>query len=96
MLLVIEISSVLLSMAAFRWRPVRQGKDGDGTEEVRSEAADGPPQAFSVMAHSRSVTSNSPHYRDQTKLFSAGKWVTGRFTEDQLAASPELQIKVLN
>lgn len=58
--------------------------------------ADGPPQAFSVMAYSQSADPSSPHYADQTKLFSAGKWVTERFTEDQIAASPELRIKVLN
>ncbi|MGW2014913.1 penicillin acylase family protein [Streptomyces sp. NPDC001927] len=58
--------------------------------------ADGPPQALSVMAYSQSANPNSPHYADQTKLFSAGKWVTERFTEEQIAASPELRIKVLN
>ncbi|MGW0464833.1 penicillin acylase family protein [Streptomyces sp. NPDC003027] len=58
--------------------------------------ADGPPQAFSVMAYSQSADPNSPHYADQTKLFSAGTWVTERFTEDQIAASPELRVKVLN
>ncbi|MEU9375041.1 penicillin acylase family protein [Streptomyces sp. NPDC048255] len=58
--------------------------------------ADGPPQAFSVMAYSQSADPNSPHYSDQTKLFSAGQWVTERFTEEQIAASPELQIKVLD
>ncbi|MEN8652467.1 penicillin acylase family protein [Streptomyces sp. 21So2-11] len=64
-------------------------------QQVRFTAA-GPPQALSVMAYSQSANANSPHYADQTKLFSAGKWVTERFTEDQIAASPELQIKVLN
>ncbi|MFD3945123.1 penicillin acylase family protein [Streptomyces sp. NPDC058579] len=58
--------------------------------------ADGPPQALSVMAYSQSADPNSPHHTDQTKLFSAGKWVTERFTEEQIAASPELRIKVLN
>ncbi|WP_456115046.1 penicillin acylase family protein [Streptomyces apocyni] len=58
--------------------------------------ADGPPQAFSVMAYSQSANPNSPHYADQTKLFSDGKWVTARFTEDQIAAAPELRTKVLN
>ncbi|MBT2489621.1 penicillin acylase family protein [Streptomyces sp. ISL-96] len=58
--------------------------------------ADGPPQASSVMAYSQSANPNSPHYADQTKLFSAGTWVTERFTEDQIAASPELRTKVLN
>nr|WP_078859886.1 penicillin acylase family protein [Streptomyces sp. NRRL F-2747] len=38
---------------------------------------------------------NSPHQADQTRLFSAGRWVTERFTEDQIAASTALEIKVL-
>ncbi|WP_406187021.1 penicillin acylase family protein [Streptomyces sp. NBC_01006] len=58
--------------------------------------ADGPPQASSVLAYSQSANPNSPHYADQTKLFSAGQWVTERFTEDQIAASPALEIKVLS
>ncbi|MFE4857764.1 penicillin acylase family protein [Streptomyces sp. NPDC056670] len=58
--------------------------------------ADGPPQASSVLAYSQSANPNSPHYADQTKLFSAGQWVTERFTEDQIAASPVLETKVLD
>ncbi|RCH67815.1 penicillin acylase family protein [Streptomyces sp. SDr-06] len=57
--------------------------------------ADGPPQASSVLTYSQSADPSSPHFADQTKLFSAGQWVTERYTEDQIAASPELQIKVL-
>jgi acyl-homoserine-lactone acylase len=58
--------------------------------------ADGPPQSSSVLAYSQSANPNSPHYADQTKLFSAGGWVTERFTEDQIAASPALEVKVLD
>ncbi|MFG2640522.1 penicillin acylase family protein [Streptomyces sp. NPDC048370] len=58
--------------------------------------AEGPPEAYSVMAYSQSADPTSPHYADQTRLFSAGRWVTERFTEEQIAASPHLRIKVLN
>ncbi|MFI6051077.1 penicillin acylase family protein [Streptomyces violascens] len=58
--------------------------------------ADGPPETSSVLAYSQSANPNSPHYADQTKLFSAGQWVTERFTEDQIAASPALEVKVLD
>ncbi|MET3984357.1 penicillin acylase family protein [Streptomyces sp. PvR034] len=61
-----------------------------------SFTADGPPRASSVLAYSQSANPNSPHYADQTKLFSAGRWVTERFTEDDIAASPELEVKVLD
>jgi len=58
--------------------------------------ADGPPQASSLLTYSQSADPTSPHYADQTRLFSAGQWVTDRYTEDQIAASPVLEIKVLN
>ncbi|MET8627137.1 penicillin acylase family protein [Kitasatospora sp. NPDC004669] len=58
--------------------------------------ADGPPQSSSVLAYSQSANPNSPHYADQTRLFSAGQWVTERYTEDQIAASPALEVKVLD
>ncbi|MFJ8588770.1 penicillin acylase family protein [Streptomyces sp. NPDC093595] len=58
--------------------------------------ADGPPQASSVLAYSQSADPNSPHHADQTRLFSAGRWVTERFTEEQIAASPALRIHVLH
>ncbi|GAB3668458.1 penicillin acylase family protein [Actinocorallia lasiicapitis] len=58
--------------------------------------ADGPPEALSVLTYSQSADPTSPHYADQTRLFSAGRWVTERFTESQIAASPALEIKVLD
>ncbi|MGV9688343.1 penicillin acylase family protein [Streptomyces sp. NPDC003444] len=58
--------------------------------------ADGPPEAYSVTAYSQSADPTSPHHADQTRLFAASGWVTGRFTEEQIAASPELRIKVLD
>ncbi|MFB9928534.1 penicillin acylase family protein [Amycolatopsis halotolerans] len=84
---------------------ISPGQNGDGTldvvfgssfvQEVRF-AADGPPQASSVLTYSQSADPTSPHYADQTKLFSAGQWVPERFTEDQIAASPALKVVVLN
>ncbi|WP_406460230.1 penicillin acylase family protein [Streptomyces sp. NBC_00111] len=58
--------------------------------------ADGPPEAYSVLAYSQSANPKSPHYADQTKLFSGSRWVTSRFTEEQIAASPVLETKVLD
>ncbi|MFK0232573.1 penicillin acylase family protein [Streptomyces vinaceus] len=58
--------------------------------------ATGPPQASSLLAYSQSADPNSPHHADQTRLFSSGQWVTERFTEEQIAASPALEIKVLS
>ncbi|WP_223198593.1 penicillin acylase family protein [Solihabitans fulvus] len=83
---------------------IDSGKGADGTQDVTfgssfiqqvAFTADGPPQASSVLTYSQSANPNSPHYADQTKLFSAGQWVTERFTEDQIAASPVLEVRVL-
>ncbi|AWZ07855.1 MULTISPECIES: penicillin acylase family protein [unclassified Streptomyces] len=69
---------------------------GSSFIQVVRFTAEGPPQTSSVLAYSQSANPNSPHYADQTKLFSAGQWVTERFTEEQIAASPALEVKVLN
>ncbi|MGW8364286.1 penicillin acylase family protein [Streptomyces wedmorensis] len=58
--------------------------------------ADGPPETYSVLAYSQSANPNSPHHADQTKVFSAGGWVTERFTEEQIAAAPDLRVVVLD
>ncbi|CAM5548817.1 hypothetical protein SCANM63S_07170 [Streptomyces canarius] len=46
---------------------------------------DGPPQSSSLLTCSRSVDPTSAHYVGRTRLFSAGRWVTERFTEEQVA-----------
>ncbi|MBF6065552.1 penicillin acylase family protein [Nocardia terpenica] len=57
---------------------------------------DGPPVVSTVMTYSQSSDPTSPHYADQTELFSAGRWLTDRFTDEQIAASPSLTIKTLD
>lgn len=64
-------------------------------QQVRFTAG-GPPEAYSVLAYSQSADPTSPHHADQTRLFSAGRWVTGRFTEEQIAAAPQLTTTVLD
>ncbi|NUP50122.1 MAG: hypothetical protein HOW97_22835 [Catenulispora sp.] len=53
------------------------------------------PRARTVLTYSESVNPASPHYADQTVLFSDKQWVTDRFTEAEINASPELQISYL-
>ncbi|MFG3228005.1 penicillin acylase family protein [Kitasatospora sp. NPDC048194] len=69
---------------------------GSSFIQQTSFTADGPPQASSILAYSQSADPTSPHYADQTELFAAGRWVTERFTDDQIAASPALEVKVLD
>jgi acyl-homoserine-lactone acylase len=46
------------------------------------------PQAQAVLAYSQSVDPASPHYADQTALYSRKAWHTLPFTEAQIAADP--------
>ncbi|GAB1332407.1 hypothetical protein ACE1SV_67460 [Streptomyces sennicomposti] len=69
---------------------------GSGFVQEVGFTADGPPQTSSLLTYSQSADPTSPHYADQTRLFSAGQWVTERFTEEQIAASPQLEVEVLN
>ncbi|MGW0911575.1 penicillin acylase family protein [Streptomyces sp. NPDC002784] len=49
------------------------------------------PVARTLLSYSQSSNPNSPHYSDQTKLFSAEKWVTSRFCEKDILTSPSLR-----
>jgi acyl-homoserine-lactone acylase len=44
------------------------------------------PQAATVLASSESDNPDSPHYADQTELFSRRQWVTAAFCPAQVAA----------
>ncbi|MFI6025306.1 penicillin acylase family protein [Amycolatopsis magusensis] len=84
---------------------ITPGVDAAGAPEVTwgssfiqqvSFTGDEPPQVSTLMTYSQSADPTSPHHADQTKLFSAGQWVTGRFTEEQIAASPALHTTTLD
>jgi acyl-homoserine-lactone acylase len=51
----------------------------------------GCPVARTLLTYSQSSNPNSPHYSDQTELFSAGRMVTERFCEKDILASPRLR-----
>ncbi|MEO6085894.1 MAG: penicillin acylase family protein [Umezawaea sp.] len=59
---------------------------------VVSFDGDGCPDTATLLAYSQSADSTSPHYSDQTKLYSKKQWVTERFCERDILASPELQV----
>jgi acyl-homoserine-lactone acylase len=50
------------------------------------------PDTGTLMAYSQSADPTSPHHSDQTKLFSRKQWVTERFCEQDILASPELRV----
>ncbi|WP_030604553.1 penicillin acylase family protein [Streptomyces fulvoviolaceus] len=50
------------------------------------------PVARTLLTYSQSSNPNSPHFSDQTRLFSDEKWVTSRFCEKDILSSPALRI----
>jgi acyl-homoserine-lactone acylase len=50
------------------------------------------PDAATLLTFSQSSNPRSPHHADQTKLFSAGKWVRSRFCESDILSSPALTL----
>ncbi|MEV7848625.1 penicillin acylase family protein [Streptomyces cyaneofuscatus] len=50
------------------------------------------PVARTLLTYSQSSNPNSPHYSDQTRLFSGERWVTSRFCDKDIARSPQLRV----
>jgi acyl-homoserine-lactone acylase len=50
------------------------------------------PVARTLLTYSQSSNPNSPHFSDQTRLFSEGKWVTSRFCKKDILSSPGLRV----
>jgi acyl-homoserine-lactone acylase len=51
--------------------------------------------ARGILTYSQSPESDSPHYADQTRLYSRGEWVDFPFTEAEILADPELETLTL-
>lgn len=75
----------------------------DGTLEVRAGSStvwavsfeNGSPIAEGFLSYSQSTDPNSPHYADQTPLFSRKEWIRFPFTEEEIASDPQLTVTVL-
>jgi acyl-homoserine-lactone acylase len=52
------------------------------------------PEAVTLLSYSQSSDPNSPHYSDQTALFSQGQWVTSRFCDPDIDAATVETIKL--
>ncbi|MFD5267995.1 penicillin acylase family protein [Streptomyces sp. NPDC058335] len=50
------------------------------------------PVARTLLTYSQSSNPDSRHHDDQTRLFSAEKWVTSRFCEKDILSSPALRV----
>ena len=51
--------------------------------------------ARGLLTYSQSPEPDSPHYADQTKLYSRGEMVDFPFTEEEILADPELKVLTL-
>lgn len=77
------------------WDPARgytEMQHGATYLHVVAFDGDGCPDAVTLLAYSQSSDSTSPHFSDQTKLYSKKQWVTERFCEKDVLASPELRV----
>ncbi len=53
------------------------------------------PKVSTILTYSQSDNPSSPHYDDQTRLFSKKRWVRDRFCERQIASDPNLRVTKL-
>jgi acyl-homoserine-lactone acylase len=78
------------------WNPAGGGytEVTTGSSYIQAVGWDGGrcPVARTLLTYSQSSNPNSPHFDDQTRLFSGEKWVTSRFCEKDVLSSPGLKI----
>ncbi|MFE2329830.1 penicillin acylase family protein [Streptomyces sp. NPDC059385] len=65
-----------------------------GSSHIQAVGWDGGrcPVARTLLTYSQSSNPDSPYYADQTRLFSAERWVTSRFCERDILTSPKLKV----
>ncbi|TQJ85938.1 penicillin acylase family protein [Streptomyces sp. SLBN-31] len=65
-----------------------------GSSHIQAVGWDGSgcPVARTLLTYSQSSNADSPHYSDQTRLLAGERWVTARFCEKDVLASPALRV----
>ncbi|MFH8516242.1 penicillin acylase family protein [Streptomyces gelaticus] len=65
-----------------------------GSSYIQAVGWDGSkcPVARTLLTYSQSSNPHSPHYSDQTELYSGERWVTSRFCEKDILRSPALRV----
>ncbi|MFF9283271.1 penicillin acylase family protein [Streptomyces griseosporeus] len=78
------------------WNPAGGGytEVTTGSSYIQAVGWDGSrcPVARTLLTYSQSSAPGSPHFSDQTRLFSEGKWVASRFCEKDILSSPGLRV----
>ncbi|MFJ9823159.1 penicillin acylase family protein [Streptomyces sp. NPDC101160] len=81
------------------WNPAAGGyaEVAHGSSHIQAVDWDGSrcPVARTLLTYSQSSNPASPHYSDQTRLFSDERWVTSRFCEKDILRSPDLRVVVV-
>ncbi|WP_258177269.1 penicillin acylase family protein [Streptomyces solincola] len=84
------------NMTVGRWDPAAGAYTEvlHGTSHVQAVGWDGGrcPVARTLLTYSQSSNPLSPHFSDQTRLFSGERWVRARFCERDILADPELRV----
>ncbi|WP_030682851.1 penicillin acylase family protein [Streptomyces sp. NRRL B-1347] len=79
-----------------RWNPAGGGyaEVGTGSSHVQAVGWDASrcPRARTLLTYSQSSNPRSPHYSDQTRLYSGERWVTSRFCERDILKAPGLKV----
>ncbi|GAA1423238.1 penicillin acylase family protein [Streptomyces thermospinosisporus] len=79
-----------------RWDPANGGytEVSTGSSYIQAVGWDGGPcpVARTLLTYSQSSDTGSPHFSDQTRLFSQQRWVTSRFCEKDIRNSPALRV----
>ncbi len=65
---------------------------GNSYIQVISWDKEGQLDAKGILTYSQSQEADSPHYSDQTELYSQGKWLSFPFTEKEITSDPNLTV----
>ncbi|MEV6549145.1 penicillin acylase family protein [Streptomyces sp. NPDC051597] len=77
------------------WDPARGYTEvSTGSSHIQAVGWDGGrcPVARTLLTYSQSENVRSPHYSDQTRLYSRRRWVASRYCERDILSSPALRV----
>ncbi|MFF9899647.1 penicillin acylase family protein [Streptomyces longispororuber] len=84
------------NMIEATWQPQAGGytEVRHGSSHIQAVGWDASPcpRARTLLTYSQSSDPGSPHHADQTRLFSAERWVTSRFCEKDIREAPGLRV----
>ncbi|MEV7094107.1 penicillin acylase family protein [Amycolatopsis sp. NPDC051045] len=89
----------VLNVMTPQWDPARGNIEvahGSSYLQVVGFGGRACPDSSTLLTYSQSANPRSPYFSDQTKLYSRGEWVKGRFCEADILRSPALRVVVLH